>query len=85
MCDPVDVFSLVLIFGIFVRMTWWLFSTCSGSVGGSVDIAPAVAEEEVEEEDFPEPKVDVTHIHVTTLDEVVSVSFESQNPRNKLQ
>jgi len=45
-----------------------------------VDIAPVAAEEEAEEEDFPEPKVDVTHIHVTTLDEVVSVSFKIPNP-----
>ena len=41
---------------------------------GSVDIAPIVAEEEAEEEEMPEPKMDITHVHVTTLDEVVSVS-----------
>uniref|UniRef100_A0A7I4F1B3 Uncharacterized protein n=1 Tax=Physcomitrium patens TaxID=3218 RepID=A0A7I4F1B3_PHYPA len=41
-----------------------------------VDIASATAEEVVvmPEDEMPEPKMDITHVHVTTLDEVVSVN-----------
>lgn len=42
-----------------------------------VDIASATAEEVVvmPEDEMPEPKMDITHVHVTTLDEVVSVGL----------
>ena len=51
------------------------FSVRRGSVGGSVDVEPVV-EDDIDEDDFgPDPKQDITQIHVTTLDSVCSVSW----------
>lgn len=55
-----------------------IVSLYSGSVEGSVNIAPSrdsLVEDEIDDDDFGfEPKQDITQIHVTTLDAVCSVS-----------